>query len=151
MSQTATSDRQAGHESQQDEQWRRLGARGWIRVAKPWLAWWLCGTSLVLLAAGLVLLVLSRHAWLPPSIDGWDEQALVALEFLGAPILGGLIAARRPANLTDGCGASSGWERGSTPSRVAMAFTGWWAGPASCRAPRRSPGPPTSPGSLALG
>jgi hypothetical protein len=32
-------------------------------------------------------------------MDPWDEQALVILQFLGAPILGGLIAARRPANL----------------------------------------------------
>jgi hypothetical protein len=54
---------------------------------------------LLLMAVGLVLLVLSRHVRLPPSMDPWDEQALVILEFLGAPILGGLIAARRPANV----------------------------------------------------
>jgi hypothetical protein len=51
------------------------------------------------MAAGLVLLTLSRHAQFPPSMDPWDEQALVILQFLGAPILGWLIAARRPANL----------------------------------------------------
>jgi hypothetical protein len=59
----------------------------------------LCGSSLLLMAAGLGLLALSRHARFPPSMDPWDEQALVILQFLGAPILGGLIAARRPANL----------------------------------------------------
>jgi hypothetical protein len=76
----------------------RLSGR-WSGVARPRLAWSLCAGSLVLMAAGLVLLVLSRHARFPPSVDPWDEQALAILQFLGAPILGGLIAARRPANI----------------------------------------------------
>jgi hypothetical protein len=63
------------------------------------LAWWLSATSLLLMEAGLLLLALSRQARFLPSMDSWDEQALVILEFLGAPILGGLITARRPANL----------------------------------------------------
>jgi hypothetical protein len=46
-------------------------------------------TSLLLMAVGLVLLVLSRHARFPPSMDPWEEQVLVILEFLGAPILVG--------------------------------------------------------------
>jgi hypothetical protein len=71
----------------------------WSSVARPRLAWWLCASSLLLMAAGLVLLALSRQARFPPSMDPWDEQALGILEFLGAPILGGLIAARRPANV----------------------------------------------------
>jgi hypothetical protein len=50
------------------------------------------------MGAGLVLLFLSRHARFPPSMDRWDEQALAVLQFLGAPVLGGLIASRRPAN-----------------------------------------------------
>jgi hypothetical protein len=68
-------------------------------LARPRLAWWLCASSLLLMAAGLVLLSLSHQARFPPSMDPWDEQALAILEFLGAPILGGLIAARRPANV----------------------------------------------------
>jgi hypothetical protein len=68
------------------------------QMTRPRLAWWLCAGSLALMAAGLVLLALASQAPLPASVDPWDEQALVALEFLGAPILGGLIAARRPAN-----------------------------------------------------
>jgi hypothetical protein len=76
----------------------RLSGR-WSGVARPRLAWSLCAGSLVLMAAGLVLLVLSRHARFPPSVDPWDDQALAILQFLGAPILGGLIAARRPANV----------------------------------------------------
>jgi two-component system NarL family sensor kinase len=71
----------------------------WARVARPRVAWGVGGGSLVLMAVGLVLLVLSRQARFPPSMDPWDEQALVILEFLGAPILGGLIAGRRPRNL----------------------------------------------------
>jgi hypothetical protein len=99
MTQTATSDRPAGQHRQQDPQQPRVGASWWTRLARPRLAWWLCGSSLLLMAAGLVLLTLSRHARFPPSMDPWDEQALVILQFLGAPILGGLIAARRPANV----------------------------------------------------
>ena len=76
----------------------RLSGR-WSGVARPRLAWSLCAGSLVLMAAGLALLVLSRHARFPPSVDPWDDQALAILQFLGAPILGGLIAARRPANV----------------------------------------------------
>ena len=77
---------------------RRIAASQLARVAQPRLAWWLCAGSLLLMTAGLVLLALSRHARFPPSMDRWDEQALAVLEFLGAPILGGLIASRRPAN-----------------------------------------------------
>jgi hypothetical protein len=87
-----------GHHDQQGKQ-RRIAVPGRLaRIAQPRLAWWLCGGSLLLMAAGLVLLVLSRHAQFPPSTDRWDEQTLAVLEFLGAPILGGLIASRRPAN-----------------------------------------------------
>ncbi len=69
------------------------------QAVRPQLAWGLCAGSLVLMAAGLALLVLSRQAGFPPSMDPWDEQALVILEFLGAPILGGLIAGRRPQDV----------------------------------------------------
>jgi hypothetical protein len=99
MTLPATSDRSAGQHRPQDPQQRRMVASRWNRVAQPRLAWWLCAASLLLMAVGLVLLVLSRHARFPPSMDPWDEQVLVILQFLGAPILGGLIAARRPANL----------------------------------------------------
>ncbi|HWD45575.1 MAG TPA: hypothetical protein VHM23_18010 [Actinomycetota bacterium] len=77
----------------------RLAAGRWTGLARPRLAWWLCASSLLLMTVGLALLALSRHARFPPSMDPWDEQALVILQFLGAPILGGLIAARRPASV----------------------------------------------------
>jgi hypothetical protein len=76
-----------------------VAAGRWNRVAGSRLAWWLGASALLLMAAGLGLLALSRHARFPPSMDPWDEQALVILQFLGAPILGGLIAARRPSNI----------------------------------------------------
>jgi hypothetical protein len=81
-----------------------MAAGRWTRIARPRLAWGLCASSLLLMAAGLGLLALSPQARFPPSMDPWDEQALVILQFLGAPILGGLIAARRPATSTAGCG-----------------------------------------------
>jgi hypothetical protein len=99
MTLPAISDRPASQHRQQDPQQRRLAQSRWTGLARPRLAWWLCATSLLLMAVGLVLLVLSRHARFPPSMDPWDEQVLVILEFLGAPILGGLIAARRPGNV----------------------------------------------------
>jgi hypothetical protein len=94
---TATGSGQAGDHEVRDER-RRSVEGGWTLAAHPRLAWWVGASSLLLMAAGLVLLVLSRHARFPPSMDRWDEQALTVLEFLGAPILGGLIASRRPAN-----------------------------------------------------
>jgi len=99
MTQTATSNRPTSHHRRRNRQQRHQAVSRWEPAGRPRLAWWLCASSLLLMAAGLVLLGLSRHAQFPPSMDPWDEQALVILQFLGAPILGGLIAARRPANV----------------------------------------------------
>jgi hypothetical protein len=69
MTQTATSDRPASHHHQQDPQRRGLATSQWNQVARPRLAWWLSATSLLLMAAGLLLLALSRQARFPPSMD----------------------------------------------------------------------------------
>jgi hypothetical protein len=86
-------------------------------------------------------------------MDTWEEQALVILEFLGAPILGGLIAPRRPGNHYCGCGARSGSAWASTPSPAALPPTGSSATRAGARGhggrlghqlhlgPRPGPGP----------
>jgi hypothetical protein len=61
------------------------------------LAWLLCGLALALLAAALLVLLIGR----PPATaltDPWQRQAADLLSLVGAPLLGGLIAARRPHN-----------------------------------------------------
>jgi hypothetical protein len=70
----------------------RLSARASAR-----LAWSLCGLALALLAATLLVLLAGR----PPATaiaDQWQRQAADLLTFVGPPLLGGLIAARRPDN-----------------------------------------------------
>jgi hypothetical protein len=61
------------------------------------LAWPLCGLGLALLVATLLVLLVGR----PPARPGgeaWQRQAADLLGRAGAPLLGGLIAARRPDN-----------------------------------------------------
>jgi hypothetical protein len=61
------------------------------------LAWSWCGLVLALLMATLVALLVGR----PPASsagEAWQRQAADLLSVVGAPLLGGLIAARRPDN-----------------------------------------------------
>jgi hypothetical protein len=62
------------------------------------LAWLACGLALMLLAAGLVLLWASPDGPLPEGYSSRAEQAVSLVGLLGPPLLGGLIAARRPSN-----------------------------------------------------
>ena len=66
--------------------------------AASWLAWAACAASLSLLALALLLIFLGRSTPLPRGWYPWQGQATVAAALVGAPILGGLIASRRPAN-----------------------------------------------------
>ena len=62
------------------------------------LAWSVCAVSLLLMALGL-LLIFAR--WSTPLPTGWYPWTYLANDVfgaLGAPILGGLIASRRPEN-----------------------------------------------------
>src|SRR5215212_5389398 len=62
------------------------------------LAWLLCAVGLLSLAASLLLIFLGLSTALPA---GWTprwEQVISAVGVIGAPILGGLIASRRPEN-----------------------------------------------------
>ena len=52
----------------------------------------------MLLTAGLVLLWTSPDGPLPESYASRAEQAISLVSLLGPPLLGGLLAARRPAN-----------------------------------------------------
>jgi len=59
-----------------------------------WLAWYMCAVSLVLTALGLLLLVLSREAYLSmPVFEQWAEDAVVAVGF---STLGAVVAPRFP-------------------------------------------------------
>jgi hypothetical protein len=62
-----------------------------------WVAWSWCGLVLALLIVTLLVLLVRR----PPASsagEAWQRQAADLLSVLGAPLLGGLIAARRPDN-----------------------------------------------------
>jgi hypothetical protein len=67
----------------------------------------------------------------------------VALEFLGAPILGGLIAARRPANAYGWLWCVVGLGVGIDTLTRGYALYGLYGGRTSCREPWWPPGPPT--------
>src|SRR4029450_13935853 len=62
------------------------------------LAWWLCAVSLAMMMARLVVVVLAGTVALPPGFPPPAVPAIQVIGFLGAPILGGVIAAHRPEN-----------------------------------------------------
>jgi class 3 adenylate cyclase len=62
------------------------------------LAWWLCAVSLAMMTARLVVVVLAGTTVLPPGFPPPVVQAIEVIGFLGAPILGAVIAAHRPEN-----------------------------------------------------
>jgi len=70
-----------------------LGVRG-----ASWLAWSLCVVSLLILFLSLLLIVLGWSTPLPGARTPWRDQAVSVVGIVGAPILGGLIASRRPEN-----------------------------------------------------
>ncbi|HEX6711076.1 MAG TPA: hypothetical protein VF068_12165 [Rubrobacter sp.] len=63
------------------------------------LAWAVCAATLSLTAVTLVLILLGWSTRLPRGWTSWQEQALTVVGFIGIPIVGGLIASRRPANI----------------------------------------------------
>ena len=73
------------------------------------LAWSLCALTLLILASSLLLILLGWSAPLPQGATPWRDRTLSLVGIVGAPILGGLIASRRPAIPTDGCGSASDW------------------------------------------
>jgi hypothetical protein len=66
--------------------------------AASWLAWSICAVSLLLMAFSLMLIILGWSTPLPRGWISWQEQTLSLVGFIGAPVLGGLIASRRPDN-----------------------------------------------------
>ena len=66
--------------------------------AYSWLAWSICALSLLVLASSLLLILLGSSSPLPRGVAPWRDQAVALVGIVGAPILGGLIASRRPRN-----------------------------------------------------
>jgi hypothetical protein len=66
--------------------------------AAAWLAWSVCAVSLLLIAFSLLLIVLGWSTLLPRGWSPWRDQALSLVALVGAPVLGGIIASRRPEN-----------------------------------------------------
>ncbi|MDQ3912665.1 MAG: hypothetical protein M3305_13040 [Actinomycetota bacterium] len=66
--------------------------------ASSLLAWSVCAVSLFMLALSLLLIVLGSSSPLPRGVTPWQDQAVALVGIVGAPILGGLIASRRPHN-----------------------------------------------------
>ena len=62
------------------------------------LAWSVCALTLLFLAASLLLILLGWSTPLPEGVTSWRDQAVLLAGLIGAPILGGLIASRRPRN-----------------------------------------------------
>ncbi len=63
-----------------------------------WLAWSLCALELGLLGLSVLLAYLGRPAPLLEESAPWYGQAIFAAGIAGAPVLGALIAVRRPRN-----------------------------------------------------
>jgi hypothetical protein len=76
----------------------RVGERVRFSVA-AWIAWSLCAVTLMISAASLLLIALGWSTSLPRGWTPWRDQIVFVTELLGAPILGGLIASRRPQNV----------------------------------------------------
>jgi hypothetical protein len=66
--------------------------------AVSWLAWSVCGLTLLVLAFSMVLIFLGWSTPLPREWTPWRDQTVSLAGIIGAPILGGLIASRRPRN-----------------------------------------------------
>jgi hypothetical protein len=66
--------------------------------AVSWLAWSVCGLTLLVLALSMLLIFLGWSTPLPSEWTPRRDQTVSLVGIIGAPILGGLIASRRPRN-----------------------------------------------------
>jgi hypothetical protein len=79
------------------EQDRGIGRMS--RRTAAWFAWSLCAAALALFGLSLLLVFLGWSTPLPKGWIPWQGQIISTVGFMGAPVLGGLIASRRPENL----------------------------------------------------
>ena len=63
-----------------------------------WITWSVCATALTLFGLSLLLIFLGWSMPLPKGWVPWQGQIITTVGFIGAPILGGLVASRRPEN-----------------------------------------------------
>jgi hypothetical protein len=84
-------------EGAREQQSRGVGGLGTRTAA--WLAWTLCAVSLLILALALLLIVLGWSTPLPEGWIPWQGQVISSIGMIGPPVVGGLIASRRPSNL----------------------------------------------------
>src|SRR5918994_2542325 len=68
------------------------------RRTAAWVAWSVCSVSLLLMALGLLVVFFGWSTSRPPGWHPWTYLANDVLLAFGAPLLGGLIASRRPEN-----------------------------------------------------
>jgi len=66
--------------------------------AAAWLAWSVCAVTLLILVLSLLVILLGWSTPLPRGWTPWRDQAVSLVGIIGAPILGGLVASRRPHN-----------------------------------------------------
>jgi hypothetical protein len=104
--------------------------------ASSWIAWSVCAVTLLVLALSMVLIALGWSTTLPSGWTSWRDQTVSLAGIIGAPILGGLIASRRPRN-------SYGWlwlgfGLGLTLQSLAIPYEAYAlvVEPGSLRAPR---------------
>jgi hypothetical protein len=83
-------------EGAREQPGRKVG--GISRRAAAWLAWSLCALCLLLITLCLLLILLSWSTPLPRGWTPWGELVIEIVGNVGAPILGGFIASRRPEN-----------------------------------------------------
>jgi hypothetical protein len=69
------------------------------RRASSWVAWSVCAAALMLFGLSLLLVFLGWSTPLPKRWVSWQGQIITTAGFIGTPILGGLVASRRPENL----------------------------------------------------
>jgi hypothetical protein len=62
------------------------------------LAWVVCALTLSVLALVLLVILLGWSTPLPQGRTPWRDHAISLVGIVGAPVLGGLVAARRPGN-----------------------------------------------------
>ncbi len=62
------------------------------------LAWSVCAAALALFALSLLQVFLGWSTPLPKGWVPWQGQIITTVGFMGAPVLGGLVASRRPDN-----------------------------------------------------